>query len=306
MRTIKMRRLVVMVLAAAVPVLRAWATWNESIMPNKADRDRHPIATGRLPVHLLQGFFCLVVVMVGMAASPASAGDTLRIMPLGDSITAGYTDNPDWNHPFEFGYRSGLYRRLKNAGMAFVFVGQSPEPWNNVFGDPTHGGTVAPELDLRDVGQDGHRGYGGASIARIRRDVAAWMAQDRPDVILLQIGINGISADSPEQLEALVKKIFETDNEVKLLVAQITPLATYNQQLVDYNRYIREDLVPAYDGKGHTIGTVDLYRHFLANPDDPKSINPAHLSNNINHPTNALYDKMAESWFHGIEMLLGK
>jgi hypothetical protein len=28
------------------------------------------------------------------------------------------------------------------------------------------------------------------------------------------------------------------------------------------------------------------------------------LSNGINHPTNSLYDKMAESWFQGIELLL--
>ena len=50
-------------------------------------------------------------------------------MPLGDSITAGYTDNPDWAHPFEFGYRSGLHKRMTAAGQDFVFVGESPEPF---------------------------------------------------------------------------------------------------------------------------------------------------------------------------------
>lgn len=51
-------------------------------------------------------------------------GGQLRIMPLGDSITAGYTDNPTWNHHFEFGYRRGLLRRLRDAGMDFVFTRQ--------------------------------------------------------------------------------------------------------------------------------------------------------------------------------------
>jgi lysophospholipase L1-like esterase len=228
----------------------------------------------------------------------------LRIMPLGDSITAGYTDNPIWAHPFEFGYRSGLYRRMKKAGYDFVFVGESEEPFNKRFGDPTHGGSVVPKFDLRKPGQDSHRGYGGWGIGSIQKNVAGWIKQDRPEIILLLIGINGINTESPMQLDALAKTIYDADSDVKLIIAQITPLNKYNQNLFDYNTYIRQTLVPAYNGKGYTINTVDLYRHFLANPDDPKSIDAAFLSNKINHPTNPLYDKMAESWFQGIEALL--
>ncbi len=228
----------------------------------------------------------------------------LRIMPLGDSITAGYTDNPKWQHPFEFGYRSGLYHRLKKAGYSIVFVGESKEPLNKRFGDPTHGGSVRPKLDLRKVKQDGHRGYGGWNIAGIQKNVAKWIKQDRPDIILLMIGINGINANSPKQLDALVKTIYDADKDVKLIVAQITPLGRFNQYLFNYNTYIRQTLIPAYADKGHTISTVDLYRHFLADQDDPGSIDATRLSNRINHPTNSLYDKMAESWFQGIELLL--
>lgn len=96
-------------------------------------------------------------------------GKPLRIMPLGDSITAGYTDNPKWAHPFEFGYRSGLYRRLKKAGLDFVFVGDSQEPFDRKYGDPTHGGAVSPKLDLRALKQHGHRGYGGWRIDQIQK-----------------------------------------------------------------------------------------------------------------------------------------
>ena len=46
----------------------------------------------------------------------------LRIMCVGDSITAGYTDNPKWDVPFEFGYRQGLFERLQKAGYQFQFV----------------------------------------------------------------------------------------------------------------------------------------------------------------------------------------
>ncbi|MEI6644891.1 MAG: glycosyl hydrolase [bacterium] len=242
------------------------------------------------------------------AGSRLQAGGkgSLRIMPLGDSITVGYTDNPQWAHPFEFGYRSGLYQRLMDAGCDFVFVGDSEDPFNNKFSDPTHGGSVRPNLDLRKMKQAGHRGYGGWGVGSIQKNIAQWIKQDRPDIILLQIGINGINATSPQQLDALVKDIYDADKKVKLVVAQITPLKSFNQDLFNYNTYIRQTLVPTYAGKGYAISTIDLYKHFLTNPSDPKSIDPARLSNRINHPTNAFYDKMAESWFQGIRALLTK
>ena len=56
------------------------------------------------------------------------------------------------NHPFEFGYRSGLYTLLTNAGYNFIFVGGSTEPWTGISGDPTQGGTYTPPLDLRSFG----------------------------------------------------------------------------------------------------------------------------------------------------------
>ena len=63
----------------------------------------------------------------------------------------------------------------------------------HVLRDPTRGGAVSPTFDLRTLGQNGHHGYGGINIGGIQRDVAGWIAADTPDVILLMIGINGIS-----------------------------------------------------------------------------------------------------------------
>lgn len=55
-----------------------------------------------------------------------NAGKSVRILCVGDSITAGYTDNPKWEVPFEFGYRAGLFERLAKAGYQVQFVGSSP------------------------------------------------------------------------------------------------------------------------------------------------------------------------------------
>lgn len=234
------------------------------------------------------------------------ANEALRIMPLGDSITAGYTDNPPWAHPFEYGYRAPLYTLLTEANISFKFVGQSAEPMNKKFGDPTHGGTVFPKIDLKKLNQDGHRGYGGCSIPAINKNIAQWMKEDKPGIILLHIGINGINPKSPQQLDALVNTIYQTDKRVKLIVGQITPYSTYKQLMFDYNTFIRQELVPKYQKQGRTILTVDQYKHFLVNPQDPKSIDKKGLSNGINHPTNKLYEKMAQSWFQGINILLKK
>jgi len=246
----------------------------------------------------------LVIAVTGLLLSAFShtlCAATLRVMPLGDSITAGYTDNPSWNVPFEFGYRSGLHTRLTNAGYDYQFVGGSAEPFNNAYGDPTRGGTVSPTLDLRPLGQDGHRGYGAIGIGGINSNVAGWITADDPDVILLLIGINGISAGSPGQLNSLVGTIFTAKPGVDLIVAQITPYGSFNQSLFDYNTYIRDTLVPTHAGNGSNITTVDLYTMFLTDPQDETSIDASRLANGLNHPSNALYDEMAGSWFAGIE-----
>ena len=225
-------------------------------------------------------------------------------MPLGDSITAGYTDNPVWEHPFEFGYRSGLHKRMAAAEVDFVFVGESPEPFCGKHGDPTHGGSVLPAYDLRKWNQAGHRGYGGWKIPQIQEHITDWIQNDRPGLILLLIGINGIGPDSPSQLEELVDTIFASDPAVGLIVAQITPLAAYNQDLLSYNRFIRDSLVPSIASKGRRISTVDLYTPYLTDPDDPASIDPAWFSNGKNHPSKAMYDQIAERWFQAINTFL--
>jgi len=114
------------------------------------------------------------------------------------------------------------------------------------------------------------------------------------------IGINGIGTSSPSQLASLINTIFTAKPTVRVIVAQITPLSSYNANLFNYNTYIRETLVPSVAANGFKISTVDMYSMFLTNPADPTSINAAFLSNNINHPTNAIYDQMAQVWFEGV------
>jgi lysophospholipase L1-like esterase len=225
----------------------------------------------------------------------------LRIMCLGDSITAGYTDNPSWaNHPFKFGYRSGLHTLLTQAGYTFLFVGGSTEPWTGISGDPTLGGTYTPAFDLRALGQDGHRGYGGKAANYLNPNILTWLASDNPDVILLKIGTN---SQDQAGLNTLVDTITTARPATHLILAQIMPRFSYHQGTVDYNSYIRNTLVPAYQAQGKKVTLVDQYAPFLTNPAVLTSIDTSLFSNGINHPDNDGYDKMARVWFDGIEAL---
>lgn len=229
----------------------------------------------------------------------------LKILPLGDSITVGFTDNPTWNMPFEFGYRGPLAQMLSTAGIPFHFVGGSGEPFTNTSGDPTHGGTVYPVNELRDpqIDQGWHRAYGGIGLDAVNSQVAGWLNADNPDVILLMLGINGISSNSPSQLSTLVNTIYTAKPDVAIILAQIMPMASYNADVVAYNTYIRDTLVPALQGQGKKITTVDQYRNFLTNPADNTSIDTTKFSNGINHPTNAAYQLMAQTWFPALASL---
>ena len=137
----------------------------------------NPGGTGGTLIRELQVF--------GAPTVPATQPAPYRIEAVGDSITAGYTDNPNWTVPFQFGFRSGLCSRLVKSGRSFQFVGDSPEPWSGTDGTVTN----LPPVDLRLVGQDHCEGYAGMNTAFIAGNMGAWLTADQPDIILLMIGI---------------------------------------------------------------------------------------------------------------------
>lgn len=252
------------------------------------------------------GFLWLACLATAVAPAILQAAGPVRILCVGDSITAGYTDNSKWSVPFEFGYRSGLYSCLTRDGNPVKLVGDSLEPWNGVFGKPQN----TPTLDLRKLGQDGHRGYGGQATGYILTHISAWLKTDQPDIILLMIGINDLGLHKVEaakaNLHSIVQIIVTQQPDADLIVAQITPGANNGyvlQEFLDYNRYIRETLVPNYRRQNKRVSTVDQYANF---PLKDGKVDPALFSNSINHPTAAQYDRMAQTWIAGIYALTPK
>lgn len=232
------------------------------------------------------------------AATPGRAAtrQPLRIMCVGDSITVGYTDNPKWRVPFEFGYRAKLYSLLRDAGYDVQFVGRGEDPWNGRSGMPTN----TPTLDLRPLGQDRHRGDAGRKTAGVANGIRDWIKEDNPDVILLMIGINdGGGAEACRILELIVERVVTTKPDADLVVAQITPKIKPLAEIDAYNAYIRDKLVPTYRAKGCRVSTVDQHRNML----EDGLIDPSRFSNGANHPDAVAYDRMAQTWFEAIKVL---
>lgn len=247
----------------------------------------------------LVGWFAFLLFVCHIFVSNCSALP-LRIMPIGDSITAGYTDNPHWNVDFQYGYRASLFSRLTRAGIETQFVGASTEPFDDAFpGDPTRGGTYTPPIDLRALDQNGHRGYGGVAAGFVLANISDWLEADDPDVILLHIGTNGQFSD---RLDQLLGTIVAARPDVQVLVAEIIPKLDFNQSIVSYNTFNRGRIAPKYEALGAKVTFVDHYTPFRNNADDPQSINRSLFATG-NHPNISGYEVMAETWFQAIQGL---
>ena len=237
---------------------------------------------------------------------------SVRIMPLGDSLTVGVTDAPDWTIPFTFGYRGPLYTKLTDAGYDFEFVGASGEPWvyPTTFGQPTS--IQGP--DLRTVGQDSNRGYAGATTYQILNgdsvgvgglnnpipNIVDMLNADDPDIVLLMIGTNGFDTTN---LDPLVNTIVSTKPSAQLIVAQIPPRVSNAAATLSYNNYIKNTLVPKYQSLGKNVTTVDQYSNFM-NPDG--TVNASLFETTYGtHIVPAGNELMGQTWYDGIMALSG-
>ena len=161
----------------------------------------------RLTSPLLRALALAGLLAAGAApgpAAPAFAADeppapAVRIMPLGDSITFGKGD------PTGNGYRATLYSWLTEAGVPAGFVGSQ------------HHGTGAG---------DGHEGHPGWRIAQLTDRIDGWMADSRPDVVLLDIGTNDLLhhdrvAEAPDRLRTLLDHILVANPRARILLARL-------------------------------------------------------------------------------------
>ncbi len=221
-------------------------------------------------------------------------GLTPRIMPLGDSITKGVCGSP----VYQWGYRKPLYDLLTSDGFNFDFVGSK---FNGSFPDPSH------------EGRDGWRAdeiLNGRTSAPAEGKLADWLTIDQPDVVLLHIGTNdvtagGLNADANE-VDAILDVIdaYETTSgkHVTVILALII------------NRRIDSPAAKRARTTQFNSDVNDIAVNRIANGDDIIIVDmESALSYDIGvdiadevHPNDNGYAKMAGVWYDALVYYFGQ
>ncbi|KAJ6529233.1 SGNH hydrolase-type esterase domain-containing protein [Mycena capillaripes] len=202
------------------------------------------------------------------STSTSTTGLNIRLLPLGDSITYGFTSS-DGN-----GYRSTLHNLLQ-TGNTLDFIGSIKS------------GTML------DNDNEGHIGAIIQQIAQSATNALALPA--RPNVVLLMAGTNdildNINATAIAQISTLMDTIFTTCPDAALIVATLTPLTTTAQAQAGvgpFNQALTQ-LVNTRAAAGQHILLASM-----------ASVLASDLIDGI-HPTDAGYVKMANAWFPVIQ-----
>jgi lysophospholipase L1-like esterase len=204
----------------------------------------------------------------GVQRAAAESNGGVKVMPLGDSITDGYT--------VPGGYRIGLWQRFVSGGYTVDFVGsQSNGPAS--------------------LGDHDHEGHPGWRIDQIDANVVTWLRNTGSHTVLLHIGTNDILqnddvANAPARLSALIDHITATVPTAEVFVAQIIPLAnsSQNAQVQTYNAAI-PGIVSSKVAAGEHVHLVDMY----------DALTTADLADGV-HPNAGGYDKMAAVWYSAL------
>lgn len=216
--------------------------------------------------------------LVPLLVSAGEPAATVRIMPLGDSITG----SPGC-------WRALLWNQLQADGHTDIdFVGtQAPQ-----------GCGVAHDGD--------HEGHGGALVTTVaeQNQLPPWLAAADPDVVLMHFGTNDVWSNRPTATilaayGTLVDQMRAHNPDVTVLVAQIIPMnpsscAECGARVVDLNA--------AIPGWAESVGTerspvvvVDQWTGFDTVTDTYDGV----------HPNAAGDQKMAAGWSPALSGAIG-
>ena len=235
---------------------------------------------------------CLLVSSTAFAGDDKALG---RIMPLGDSITAGYLSTASGGC-VPGGYRQRLYDRLTAEGYSFQFVGSQ-----TTYSTPT----------LEAAGQNRHEGHNAYSIQQIIDGIvnSNWLDAN-PDLILLHVGANDVleaqAATAPARLNTLLDEIAIRLPDVHVIVATIIggstvlgdPIAAqYDSAIAAYNAEL-VNIVNARKLAVGNISLIDMYSQMNIN--NATNEGGQWLFGDTSHPSQFGYDLMGDTWADAI------
>ncbi len=219
---------------------------------------------------------CIILLLLCCFSALTAAGEPVRIMPLGDSITRGWYGSPN-----SHGYRKPLYDRLTNAGHSFDFVGSQTD---GNFADPHHEGRDGWHADTTGTND-------------ILGQVYNWLTANPADIVLLHIGTNDITAGGQNagEVNAILDEIDRFSTDIKVILALIINRQTYNSATTQYNIDVN-NMAQSRIAAGDDILVVNM---------EPALNYATDMADNL-HPNDAGYAKMADVWFNALDNLLNE
>ncbi|GGR72355.1 MULTISPECIES: SGNH/GDSL hydrolase family protein [Streptomyces] len=193
----------------------------------------------------------------------------VRIMPLGDSITAGP------NSTGAAGYRDELLGHLHRLGHDACFVG----PCVNAF---------------QPQGDPGYAAVCGITIEALTSLLPRWVPAARPDWLLVHVGTNNMYGPdhtaAPGLLRTFVDTLLRLAPTAGILLASIIPsrLPEWQAHIDDYNRRVRE--IAEEPGRRGRVFFVDMAPALHASPHGGDDLS------DLVHPCDQGYAKMAAVW----------
>ena len=209
-------------------------------------------------------------------AAPNS-GATVKIMPLGDSITESNTGLPS--------YRYYLWHLLVNHGYPIDFVGSRHGVGN---GPPAN-----PDFDMD------HEGHAGWRADEILAHIRDWASVAAPEVVLLHVGHNDLCrgqsvASTVADIGDIIDVLRSVNPRVAILLAQlIASDSTCHAGIPALNAQL-STLVANKDREDSPVRLVDQHSGF----------DPSTMTYDGTHPNAADDSRMADRWFETLTPVL--
>jgi lysophospholipase L1-like esterase len=208
---------------------------------------------------------------------------TVRILPLGDSITQGSSRRRSYRYP--------LWTKLIDAGIGFDLVGSQN---SNPLGNPSW-----PDYKGLSFDQD-HEGHAGWRADQILNDLPDWLQGYTLDIVLLHIGTNDVfdgqdTQSTVDEIEEIIDLLQEDNPKVIVLLARLIPLANSNknQGIIDLNSRI-DGVAATQTTPESPVIVVDQNSGFDTKQDTYDGI----------HPNEEGEEKIAEGWSRAIIKVL--
>lgn len=244
-------------------------------MHMKAERSTHVLNSPTLPVLVM---ICSLVIGTVYTHTLHARQDTVRVVPLGNSITQGTNTYATYRRP--------LWHMLDSAGHCVDFVGTE--------NTPHYSARVATAYD------PDHEGHWGWRTEHVIEQLPVWLEEYTPDIALVHLGTNDLVVGDPidtvcHEYSRLVEVLRADNPAVIVLLAGIIPgTGEWFNRRVDSLCNAVDSLAPVLSTAQSPVLAVDMREGFDTATD---------LYDEY-HPDSSGEEHMARRWFAPLDSIL--